>query len=88
MTAEALQGQRLTGVCGGASLLYWIATQKGKQYEDARILAAGLIVLATPHFILAQDQMVAKAATAMKIAEARKANAKLMHNIPGTPVRN
>ena len=43
------------------------------------ILAAGLIVLATPHFILAQDQLAAKAETAVKITEARKANAKLMH---------
>jgi hypothetical protein len=43
------------------------------------ILTAGLIVLVTPHFTQAQDQMAAKAATAMKIADARKANAKLMH---------
>ena len=43
------------------------------------ILAAGLIVLATPHFIPAQDQMVKRAETAVKITEARKANAKLMH---------
>jgi len=43
------------------------------------ILAAGLILLATPHFILAQDQLVKKAETAVKITEARKANAKLMH---------
>ena len=43
------------------------------------ILAAGLIVLATPHFVLAQDQMVKRAETAVKITEARKANAKLMH---------
>ena len=43
------------------------------------VMAAGLIILVTPHFIRAQDQTVAKAATAMKIAEARKANAKLMH---------
>ena len=43
------------------------------------ILTAGLIVLVTSHFTVAQDQMAAKAATAMKIADARKANAKLMH---------
>ena len=43
------------------------------------ILAAGLIILATPHVIQAQDQMAAKAATAVQIAAARKANAKLMH---------
>jgi len=43
------------------------------------ILTAGLIVLVTPHFTLAQNQMAAKAVTAVKIAEARKANAKLMH---------
>jgi hypothetical protein len=43
------------------------------------IMAAGLIVLATPHFVRAQNQMAAKADTAIKIAEARKANAKLMH---------
>jgi hypothetical protein len=43
------------------------------------ILAAGLLVLATPHFIPAQDQMVKRAETAVKITEARKANAKLMH---------
>jgi len=43
------------------------------------ILAAGLIVLATAHFVRAQDQMAAKAATAVQIAAARKANAKLMH---------
>jgi len=43
------------------------------------ILATGLIILATPHFILAQDQLVKRAETAVKIAEARKANAKLMH---------
>jgi hypothetical protein len=43
------------------------------------ILAAGAIVLATPHFILAQDQLVKRAETAVKITEARKANAKLMH---------
>ena len=42
-------------------------------------LAAGMIVLATPHFVLAQDQMVKRAETAVKITEARKANAKLMH---------
>jgi hypothetical protein len=43
------------------------------------ILAAGLIVLAAPHFVRAQNQMAAKAATAVQIADARKANAKLMH---------
>lgn len=43
------------------------------------ILAAGLIVLATPYFLLAQDQLTKKAETAVKITEARKANAKLMH---------
>ena len=43
------------------------------------IMAAGLILLATPHFIRAQDQMAAKAATAVQIAAAHKANAKLMH---------
>jgi len=43
------------------------------------ILAAGLIVLATPHFLPAQDQMAKRAETAVKIAEARKANARLMH---------
>jgi Short C-terminal domain len=42
------------------------------------ILAAGLIVLAMPHFILAQDQLTKRAETAVKIAEARKANARLM----------
>ena len=42
------------------------------------ILAAGLIALGLPHFVLAQDQLAAKAKTAVKIAEARKANAKLM----------
>jgi hypothetical protein len=42
-------------------------------------LAASLLVLATPHFSLAQDQLAAKAETAVKISEARKANAKLMH---------
>jgi hypothetical protein len=43
------------------------------------ILVAGLIFLATPHFILAQDQLAARAETAVKITEARKANARLMH---------
>ena len=43
------------------------------------ILAAGLILLATPHFILAQDQLNKRAETAVKITEARKANARLMH---------
>lgn len=43
------------------------------------ILAAGLILFAAPHFILAQDQMTKRAETAVKITEARKANAKLMH---------
>jgi hypothetical protein len=43
------------------------------------ILAAGLIVLAAPHFVRAQNQMAAKAATAVQIADARKANVKLMH---------
>jgi hypothetical protein len=43
------------------------------------ILAAGLIVLATPHFLPAQDQMVKRAETAVKITETRKANARLMH---------
>jgi hypothetical protein len=43
------------------------------------ILAAGLILLGTPQFILAQDQLVKRAETAVKITEARKANAKLMH---------
>jgi len=38
-----------------------------------------LIFLASPHLILAQDQMVKRAETAVKITEARKANAKLMH---------
>jgi len=47
--------------------------------KSGTILAAGLIVLATPHFSLAQDQLAAKAETAVKITEARKANAKLMH---------
>ena len=39
------------------------------------ILVAGLILLATPHFTLAQDQMTKRAETAVKITEARKANA-------------
>lgn len=43
------------------------------------LLTAGLIVLVTPHFTPAQDQMAAKAETAIEIADARKANAKLMH---------
>jgi len=43
------------------------------------ILAAGFFVIATPHFIPAQDQMAKRAETAVKITEARKANAKLMH---------
>jgi hypothetical protein len=43
------------------------------------ILTASLIVLATPHFILAQNQLTKKAETAVKITEARKANARLMH---------
>jgi hypothetical protein len=47
--------------------------------KTLNILAAGLLVLAAPHFSLAQDQLRAKAETAVKITEARKANAKLMH---------
>jgi|GEM_PF-592421 len=43
------------------------------------ILVAGLIVFGAPHFTLAQDQLAARAETAVKITEARKANAKLMH---------
>ena len=43
------------------------------------VLAAGLIVLAMPHFILAQNQLAERAETAVKITEARKANARLMH---------
>ena len=42
------------------------------------ILAAGLIALGLPHIVLAQDQLAARATEAVKIAEARKANAKLM----------
>jgi hypothetical protein len=43
------------------------------------ILAIGLLFLGTPHFIMAQDQLAARAETAVKITEARKANARLMH---------
>ena len=43
------------------------------------ILVAGLILLGTPQYIMAQNQMAERAETAVKIAEARKANAMLMH---------
>jgi hypothetical protein len=43
------------------------------------ILTAGLIVLGLPQFLPAQDQLAAKANLAVRITEARKANAKLMH---------
>ena len=53
-------------------------TERKKVMKIVSILAAGLIALGLPHFVLAQDQLAAKAKTAVKIAEARKANAKLM----------
>jgi hypothetical protein len=43
------------------------------------ILAAGLIALGLPHFALAQNKLAANAGMAVKITEARKANAALMH---------
>jgi competence protein ComGC len=47
--------------------------------KTAIILAASLLFLGTPNFIQAQDQLAATAETAVKIVEARRANAKLMH---------
>jgi hypothetical protein len=43
------------------------------------ILTAGLIALGLPHFVLAQNRLAANAELAVKITEARKANAALMH---------